>query len=387
MVRFLHLADLHLGAEPSFLKEQAKIRSDDFDSAFERAVEFALEPDNDIHFVIIAGDLFGKQHPSLKTLRFAIEQLQNLRQSNIPIILAPGKCDALGYQNSVYADPRSDIRKKITFIDSPNVERVATIDCEDEVVHIYGMSWHSELSQPPFDNFRANRKDGGFHITVIHGTLESAQFAEQHKPNIVLQPDHLAASEMDYIALGQIHFPQIHMAGSIPVVYPGTLEGVRFVPEEFGKRNLVVVNLEEGKQAEINFIPWNHRELQEEHIDLDNESIETESKLIELIRERYSDRNKILRLEIQGSAAFLIEERNLSKALAEDFYWIELIDKTNLFGSQLVEMWAKEQNIGGIYCQKLTKLFDEEDNPREKQKIELALQTAIRAFNKTLRSR
>ena len=76
MIRLLHLADLHLGTEPSYLGDVAKQRGNDFINAFERAVDFALAPENDIHGVLIAGDLLDRHNPPQTTLRFTIKQLK-----------------------------------------------------------------------------------------------------------------------------------------------------------------------------------------------------------------------------------------------------------------------------------------------------------------------
>ncbi len=386
MLRFLHLADLHLGAEPSYLGDAAPERSKDFNKAFERAVDYALEPENAIHFVIIAGDFFDRHNPSPKTLSFAIKQLKKLNQQDKPIILAPGNHDSIGYPDSVYNNSGTDIRKLVTFIDCPNVELVDSLNIQGEAVHIYGMAWHVTQSEPPFDTFKASRKEDGYHIAVIHGTLEKAHFIEAHKRNIPLQLENLANSEMDYVALGHIHSFQTHMASSIPVVYPGTLEGKRFVSSEFGKRNLVVVSLEEGKQAKIDQIPWNEKELEKIRLDLDKETVETSDELVELISERYGDQNKLLRLEIIGTAPFIIDIDGLATRLAGNFFWSEILDKTNVFDSQLVDDWASEETIRGLFIRRLSKRIDEEVDPLEQQKIELALRTAIHAFNKTIRS-
>lgn len=75
---------------------------------------------------------------------------------------------------------------------------------------------------PPFDDFQA-LQDDGIHIAVIHGTLDKASYIEAHSRDIPLKLQKLAKTKMDYLALGHIHSPQKHMAGSLLVVYPCTL--------------------------------------------------------------------------------------------------------------------------------------------------------------------
>ena len=382
MLRFLHLADLHLGAEPSYLGDIASQRSNDFSNAFERAVDFALAPENDIHLVIIAGDFFDRHNPPQDTIRFATRQLTRLRQANIPVVLAPGNHDSISYPDSVYLDASTEIHNLVHLIESPNVDRSVTLKLNGEAVHIYGMAWSVNRSNPPFDNFQALHEDG-LHITVIHGTLDRARYIEAHKRDVPLALENLTNSGMDYIALGHIHSPQTLQGDSFAVVYPGTLEGRRFVTGEEGQRNLVVVELEKGRQARIELIPWNQRLLQRGHLDLDTEVIETEDELVELIRSKYGDSNKLLRLEIRGTASFLVNVENLKNKLSADFFWCEFRDQTNIFNSVLVDEWAGEKTIRGLFVRKLRERADQSEDPEEQQKISLAFRTAIQVLNNT----
>ena len=382
MLRLLHLADLHLGAEPNYLGDVARQRSNDFSNAFERAVDFALAPENDIHLVLVAGDFFDRHNPPQETLRLATRQLTRLCQAGVPVVLAPGNHDSISHPDSVYLGAPTEIQNLVHLIDSPNVERAAILNANGETVHIYGMAWYVNRSTPPFDKFQALQEEG-FHIAVIHGTLDCARYIEAHKRNVPLTLANLANSGMDYIALGHIHSLQIHMNDSVPVVYPGTLEGKRFVPGEEGQRNLVVVELEKGRQVKIEQIPWNQRVLQKGRLDLDNEVIETEDELVEHIRAKYSDPNKMLRLEIKGTASFVLDVENLKNRLSGDFFWCEFRDQTNIFNSVLVDEWASEKTIRGLLVRKLRSKVDETEDPEEQQKISLALRTAIQVLNNT----
>jgi DNA repair protein SbcD/Mre11 len=382
MLRLLHLADLHLGAEPSYLGDIASQRSKDFNNAFERAVEFALASKHNIHLVVIAGDFFDRHNPPQETVRFATRQLTRLRQANIPVVLAPGNHDSISYPDSVYLDASTEIHNLVHLLDSPNVERSLVLELNGEDVHIYGMAWDVNRSTPPFDEFHTVQEDG-LHIVVIHGTLDRAHYIEAHKRNVPLTLENLANSKMDYIALGHIHSQQAHQVNSIPVVYPGTLEGKRFVAGEEGQRNLVVVELEKGRQAKIELLPWNQRVLQKGQLDLDTEVIETEDELVDLIRTRFSDPNKLLRLEVSGTPSFVVNVENLKNRLSGDFFWCEFRDQTSIFHSVLVDDWAGEETIRGLLVRKLRRMVDETDDPGEQQKISLALRTAFQVLNST----
>ncbi len=74
-MKFLHAADIHLGYQQYGSKE----RFDDFSRAFLHIVEQALE--EDVDFVLLAGDLFHKRTVDPLAMRIAIEGLRMLREA------------------------------------------------------------------------------------------------------------------------------------------------------------------------------------------------------------------------------------------------------------------------------------------------------------------
>lgn len=83
MFRFLHLADVHL--DTTFLCRTAALRSrlrDALREAVKRAVDCAIE--EDVHAVLVAGDLFDNERLSFATEQFLSEQLSRLHHSQIP---------------------------------------------------------------------------------------------------------------------------------------------------------------------------------------------------------------------------------------------------------------------------------------------------------------
>ncbi|MGM5487462.1 MAG: metallophosphoesterase family protein [Nanobdellota archaeon] len=81
-MRFIHIADCHLGAwrDPTMrdLNRQA----------FSQVIA-----DCDVDFLIISGDLFNTAVPTLDTLKFVFSSFQQLKQRGIPVYLIPGSHD------------------------------------------------------------------------------------------------------------------------------------------------------------------------------------------------------------------------------------------------------------------------------------------------------
>ncbi|MFT4313397.1 MAG: DNA repair exonuclease, partial [Candidatus Woesearchaeota archaeon] len=84
-VRFIHIADCHLG---SWRDEKLRQVSQD---SFEYVISQALS--RKVDFVIIAGDLFNTALPSIDILKFAVTQLQKLKDAQIPVYAIAGSHD------------------------------------------------------------------------------------------------------------------------------------------------------------------------------------------------------------------------------------------------------------------------------------------------------
>lgn len=383
MLKFLHLADLHLGAAPTFLGDLAQDRALDYLDVFQRAIDYAVEPSNGINFALIVGDFFDVAHPSQDVIRFTVNQLKRLAQAGIPLIVTPGNHDGIGAPESIYRD--SSINSLMKVIRSPQVEHFDSMVINGEVVHFYGMAWDVQ-SKPPFDVFH-KREEDGYHIAMIHGTLKGGLFTEGHSREVPLDLDNLAKSGMDYIALGHLHKFQKKDAGKTPVVYPGSLESRRFSPGEDGDRYLVVVTLDQPQSAIINQFKWNKKSLISEKLDLDQELIETESELSEMIQSKYGSKNTLLKLTLTGSPPFVIDIDALITRLSGDIYWMDIADNTSAFDSVLAETWSREETIRGLYVRKLKQRLDAAESIDEKQKYQLALKLATQAFQKSSRKK
>ena len=65
-MKFIHAADIHLGAEPEKGKPWSKTRRKEIRESFQRLIEVVNGEDAD--FLLISGDLFHKQ-PLIQDLR------------------------------------------------------------------------------------------------------------------------------------------------------------------------------------------------------------------------------------------------------------------------------------------------------------------------------
>jgi len=382
MIKFLHLADLHLGVSPAFLDHLADQRYKDYLNAFERAVDYAIRPENQIDFVIIAGDFFDSPHPSKEVIRFSINQFKRLRQAKIPVTLTPGNHDGISYPRCVYKDPDYGLREYINIVDSPNIKHVLHSEFHGEEVYFYGMAWDFINSNPPFDNFKRQNNDG-YHIAIAHGSVIGGLFSDAYSRDIPLDLKNLANTGMDYIALGHIHSYQLNKAGSIPVVYPGTLESCRFSPGEEGDRFLVVVTLDKDHDPAIERIKWNRKTYLNVKLDVGKLLIDSQKELIDHILKQYQGENNIVKIELVGDSACLINKDKLLSRLFGNFFWLSIEDNTFVFNNEIVENWSREDTIRGLYIRNLQDLLENTESIDKKNLINLALKLAVLSFEKS----
>lgn len=103
-IRFIHTADLHLGAPFSGLRTQsprwANTLLTAIPTAFQRMIDVAIT--EAIDFVIIAGDIFDSARPSYADFALFMNGLQQLAAADIPVYCCTGNHDPLSSWSAEY---------------------------------------------------------------------------------------------------------------------------------------------------------------------------------------------------------------------------------------------------------------------------------------------
>ncbi|MGI6069259.1 MAG: metallophosphoesterase family protein [Blautia sp.] len=234
MIRFIHLADVHLGAAPDAGEAWSVRREQEIWESFRRAVALAGERKADL--LLVAGDLFHRQ-PLVRELREV-----NYLFSTIPettVVLTAGNHDYLKRDSAYLRFPWEE-----------NVIGLWGETCESVVlpgknVRVYGCSYHSrEIRESIYDRVRP-ADESGIHILLAHGGDAS------HAP---MDYTALRNAGFDYVALGHIHKPQI-LSGSM--AYAGALEPLD--RNDTGAHGLIVGECEDHR-TKISFLPLAVRE-------------------------------------------------------------------------------------------------------------------------------
>lgn len=236
-MRFIHMADIHLGAVPDKGKPWAQKRSEEIESTFYRLLKEAGRQGVDL--VLIAGDVFHRPpvKRELKELNYRLESMAPTQ-----VVLMAGNHDYMGessnYRDFEWADNVHFFRR----------EQMDVICIETLNTWVYGLSYeHREIGKPLYDRVRPLDKPG-YHILLAHGG------DEKHIP---IQKSELLTAGFDYVALGHIHKPEII---SERMAYAGALEPIDRL--DMGAHGYVYGEIT-GQGTRIQFCPASCREYRE----------------------------------------------------------------------------------------------------------------------------
>lgn len=246
-MKFIHMADVHLGAAPDRGESWSQVREQEIWESFRRAISLVQTEQADL--LLIAGDLFHRQ-PLVRELKEVNYLFSQIAQTTV--VLMAGNHDYLK-KDSAY----------LRFPWEPNViclweEECNCVEIPALRTWVYGCSYHTrEISEGIYDDIRPQDK-AGIHILMAHGG-DSA-----HAP---MDFGRLKMAGFDYVALGHIHKPQI-LTGNM--AYAGALEPLE--RNDTGKHGLIVGECQPGQAAKIEFLPFASREYRDLEIPVRRET-------------------------------------------------------------------------------------------------------------------
>ncbi len=259
-MKFIHLSDLHLGKrvnEFSMLEDQEYILTDLINIIDKNAIEG----------VIIAGDVYDKQIPSLEAVELFDDFLFRLSKRNLKVFVISGNHDsaeriAFGsrlmdksgiYMSPVYNgktcpitlnDDFGDINiYMLPFIKPANVKRYYP---ESEI------SSYTDAIKTAIDNMNIDKTKRNILITHQFVTGASRTDSEEISVGGTDNVDVGALEGFDYVALGHIHRSQ--KCTSDYIRYSGTPLKYSF-SEANDKKEAVILDIREKGDIELSFIP------------------------------------------------------------------------------------------------------------------------------------
>lgn len=248
-MRFLHIADVHLdapfgGRTPAvrrILQEAAR-------EALSRAVSLAIQ--EQVHAVLLAGDLFDGHRLTFATERFLSADFQRLAEAGIPLVYAAGNHDHGGGRHPVTS---LEWPPNVAVAADPAPVRVAILDRDGGTVGFVTAAGHasSAVTEDLAAGFPV--PPGEFpEVALLHAQVVGSRGEEGHHPYAPTTLEVLRSAGYDYWALGHVHGRQV-LERSPLICYPGSLMGRTL--RETGPRGALLVDLSDRSDPLLHFHP------------------------------------------------------------------------------------------------------------------------------------
>ncbi|MDP9482320.1 MAG: metallophosphoesterase [Chloroflexota bacterium] len=218
MLRLLQTSDVHLGARHPLLGERAGDQRRRQFEAFERTVDLAAS--TPVELFIIAGDLFDSSFQPRASMERVGAALGRLVAAGIPTIIIPGGADAPG-RASIY---NAYDLAMLSGGSNAGVVEVLTSEAPDASIPMLSVRITSRFPA-------SDLADDGWRIAVVHGPTRP-------------RDDEIAASGVDYLAIGGPHVAEIGRAATVSWGVSGPPELVDVA--DAGTADVLLVTLDEA---------------------------------------------------------------------------------------------------------------------------------------------
>lgn len=301
MLRLLHTADVHLGSRHADLGEQAAAQRERQFAAFKATIDLALAEKVDI--VLIAGDLFDSNSQPKRSVERVAAELQRLAESKIRTVIIPGTHDVYD-RSSVYR--AHDLAAMASAVGGGDLITILTPEHPD--VHIAACD--AVIYSRVFDTKRAPHsplsdlhvgtdKRATWKIGLLHAAVSIP--GRTAGDDVVVTKEEIAATGLDYLALGHWHSTQRGTAGAVTYAYSGAPEPVAVDQDKAGKVLLVTLDNALGQKA----VAIEERQVGRTRFDkleLDAAAIKSQPALVEQLTAK-ADKDLVLDVRLVGVKA------------------------------------------------------------------------------------
>jgi exonuclease SbcD len=298
MYKVLHCGDTHLGR-----KQPSKINKKRVESsiqALDHCIRKAVE--EDVDFVIHAGDVFDTVYPWHSVIDAAKEKLKPLEENGIPMYVIRGNHDrSYGQGRTLKGVAIEHLENEYVHLIDPSPNEFqghegGYID-HDENIRIYGLGYHSNKTPSLLREFEP--QGDKFNILLLHDFVDGV--TRSYSDN-VSKADHIAEKDLDYVAIGHDHQPnpRKEINNTTFAATGGTID-YDFNTTEFGKHyNILEIDPENGiENLTTEDVP--------QKLELRRLKISIENAEINAIRNRIEEISKegvelALKISIEGKA-------------------------------------------------------------------------------------
>ncbi len=287
MVRFAHIADVHLGGWKQQPMQELNFQS------FVKTIDICI--DNKLEFILFAGDLFDSAYPPIEILKETFAQFKRIKEAKIPCFIIAGSHD-YSVSGKTFLDvlEKAGFCKNVFDIENKEVpvseQEVITLNPHiHENIAIYGYPGKkSGLEIQDIRKIKLNDAPGLFKILMLHTTLDKVVGSLP-----IDSVESRTLPKADYYALGHIHV----LYDKDGIVYPGPLFPNNFKElEDLKQGHFVLVDTESNQQIQRIALPT--KKIESMIMKVDDGLIATEQIISELNKRDLKD--KVILLRVKG---------------------------------------------------------------------------------------
>ncbi|MCH8945885.1 MAG: DNA repair exonuclease [Nanoarchaeota archaeon] len=284
MVRFAHMADVHLGGW-----KQQPLQDLNFTS-FQKAIDICIQ--EKVDFVLIAGDLFDSAYPPIEILKKTFSEFKKLNDSKIPCFFIAGSHD-YSVSGKTFLDvlENTGFCKNIANFEIINDELILNPTVHEGIA-LYGYPGKKTcLEVKDLRKMKLKPSDSTlFKILMLHTTIDKAK---GDLPIDSVEADGLP--DVDYYAMGHLHIDFQYKN----FVYPGPVFPNNFSElEKLKHGNFYIVDADlKNFSVSLKKVELKIKEVEHAIFDIKNAVTATEEIIFELNKRNLTDKIVLLRLK------------------------------------------------------------------------------------------
>lgn len=348
-MKLLHCADLHLDSKMSanLDRKRARERRWELLHTYERMIAYARE--QQIPYLLIAGDLFDTAHISATTRNAVRGSI--LQNPQITFFLLRGNHD-----RGSFLEEWEELPDNLKLFGTQWTRYVLG---EGRVI-LTGRDWTESIPETAYHELILD--PGQFHIVTLHGQIAESGGAAAGE-EISLKG--LRSRNIDYLALGHVHaFREGRLDGRGIYCYPGCLEGRGF--DECGEHGFVVLDIDETTGAYTReWVPFAARNLYTVEVDVTGctTSAQMSQRIDEALQAAGHSSRSLLKIVLTGEVDVTGEKDPdyLAARIQDRYYFVKIYDGTTY--RLPMEEYLREESLKGEFVRTVMKREDltEED--------------------------
>ncbi len=363
-MKILHTADLHIGAELSYLGERASSRRYEVLGVFRNIT--TLCKNENVEICLIAGDLFDSNSAAKE---FFPSVMSNIAETkNTRFFYVAGNHDPLYATSPLVCEKLPDN----LYVFGTEYE---TTELKELGVRIAGRSFsHSSME---FCDKLSMPQDELVNILLLH-----ADFAKNESVYNPITPEFAKNCGADFIALGHIHKrTQIEKIGNTYIAYPGCPEGQGF--DESGPKGVYIGDISKSS-CDLRFTECSDRihVIKKADLSAATDTSAAVDMILSALKSEFGEdfARNLYKLTLVGETerADIINFAELSAELSKNLYFVKLIN--NLRDRLDLKLLSQEISLKGLFVKNMLEKINNAESLNKKTLTD-ALYLGLRAFN------